>query len=229
MANRLREMGEGAGRRLMVGAAIKAVEQQGYSLKRQPGRGLTAVYDALKGPNKSVQSIRTTRDRWFAFPSLQNGKAWKTLDNCDLVTVAAVDSVENPQAVNVYLFPADEVRRRFDASYAARTKAGHNVKNDWGMWVMLDKGDDSVTSQVGHSLAVDYPAIATFTLDELEAGIEVAPEAEAIVETAADEEEAEPAIPLNTVAEVLAFAQERIAALTGMPVEGVKLDLKMGV
>tara|TARA_R110000787_G_scaffold286435_1_gene404953 strand:- start:649 stop:1338 length:690 start_codon:yes stop_codon:yes gene_type:complete len=229
MANRLKEMGEGAGRRMMVNAAIKAVEQQGYALKRQPGRGLTAVYDAVKGSTKSVLSIRTTRDRWFAFPSLQNGKSWKTLDNCNLVTVAAVDSIDNPQAVNVYLFPAEEVRKRFDASYAARINAGHNVKNDWGMWVMLDKGDDSVTSQVGHSLAVDYPAIATFTLDELEAGIEAAPEAETIVESSADDEETEPAIALNTVAEVLAFAQERIAVLTGMPVEGIKLDLKMGV
>ena len=33
----------------------------------------------------------------------------------------------------------------------------------------------------------------------------------------------------KTVADVLAFAQERIASLTGMPVESIKLELKMGV
>lgn len=229
MTNRLVEMGETVARRIMVGAAIAAVEQQGYSLKRQPGRGLSAVYDAVKGSDKKVLSIRTTRDRWFAFPSLKNGTAWKTLDDSDLVSVAAVDDVENPQAINVYLFPADEVRKRFDESRAARIANNHNVKDKWGMWVMLDKGDDNVTSQVGHSLAIDYPPIATFTLDELEgeAGT-VKAEAAAVVEEEIEEEQ-EAAVALKTVADVLAFAQERIATLTGMPVEGIKLDLKMGV
>lgn len=229
MADRLKKMGEGAGRRLMVSAAIMALEQQGYTLKRQPGRGLSAVYDAVKGTDKKVLSIRTTRDRWFAFPSLKNGTAWKTLDGSDLVSVAAVDNVENPQAIEVYLFPADEVRERFNASRSARIASGHNVKDDWGMWVILDKGDDSVISQVGHSLALDYPAIATYTIDELEGEAStVKAEAAAIVEEEIDVEQ-EAAAALKTVADVLAFAQERIASLTGMPVESIKLELKMGV
>lgn len=228
MTNRMREMGEGKGRRIMVGAAITALEEQGYSLKRRPGRGLTAVYDATKGKETKVLSIRTTRDRWFAFPSLKKATAWKTLDDSDLVSVAAVDDVENPQAVNVYLFPADEVRKRFDASRAARIAAGHNVKDGWGMWVILDEGDDSVTSQVGHSLSVDFPTVATYSLDELEERVGTVGEAAAVVEEEFEEEQ-EKALALNTVADVLAFAQERIAALTGMPVESVKLDLKMGI
>lgn len=222
--NRLQEMGETVARRIMVGAAITAIEGLGYSLKRQPGRGLSAVYDAVKGSDKKVLSIRTTRDRWFAFPSLKNATAWKTLDDSDLVSVAAVDDVENPQAINVYLFPADEVRKRFDESRAARISNGHNVKDNWGMWVMLDKGDDNVTSQIGHSLAIDYPAIATFTLDELVDGSQAADETAEVHEDEEDE-----LVPLNTVADVLTFARERIAALTGMPVDVVKLDLKMGV
>lgn len=63
----------------------------------------------------------------------------------------------------------DEVRRRFDASYAAKIEQGRTVRDDYGMWVMLDAGDDQLASQVGHGLGVDYPAIARFTLDELEA------------------------------------------------------------
>ncbi|BAI95720.1 hypothetical protein Sj15T_00690 [Sphingobium sp. TA15] len=227
--DRLKEMGETVARRIMVGAAITAIEAQGYSLKRQPGRGLSAVYDAVKGNDKKVLSIRTTRDRWFAFPSLKKATAWKTLDDSDLVSVAAVDDVENPQAINVYLFPADEVRKRFDESRAARIANGHNVKDDWGMWVMLDKGDDNVISQIGHSLAVDYPPIATYTLDELEGEADTVKAEAAVVVEEEIEEEKETAVALKTVADVLAFAQERIAALTGMPVEGIKLDLKMGV
>ena len=33
----------------------------------------------------------------------------------------------------------------------------------------------------------------------------------------------------KTVAEVLTFSREKIAALTGIPIEGIKLDLKMGM
>ena len=224
MTNRLKEMGETKARRIMVGAAIAAAEGKGFKLKRQPGRGLTAVYDAMKNGEQSVVSIRTTRDRWFAFPTQEHGKKWKTLDKSDQVIVAAVDDPADPQAVDVYLFPADEVRKRFDASYAARIANGQTVKDDYGMWVMLDKGDDANASQVGHSLAVDYPAIARYTLDELEAGSTVEVEGSA---EAPDKEER--VTPLNTVADVLSFARERIAVLTGMPVDGIKLDLKMGV
>jgi hypothetical protein len=54
-------------------------------------------------------------------------------------------------------------------------------------------------------------------------------------ETSVVEEEAErPEVviegpKLNTVAEVLSFARQKIADLTGMPSDSIKLDLKMGV
>jgi hypothetical protein len=98
------------------------------------------------------------------------------------------------------------------------------------MWVTLDKGDDLVPSQVGHSLALDYPAIGHFTLDELEAGVE--PETKHLADEAAPEPEeavSEDVPPLTTVVDVLNFARAKIAALTGMPADAIKLDLKMGV
>src|SRR5271169_836389 len=57
----------------------------------------------------------------------------KTLDDVDEVVVAAVDNPGNPKSVQVYQFGAAEVKARFDAAYAARKKAGLNVKNDFGM------------------------------------------------------------------------------------------------
>lgn len=167
MKNRLKEMGQSAAWHLMVRGAIKGAEQAGYLLKRQPGRGLSNTYEVTKDGKTKVASVRTTQDRWIAFPPLDKGTRWKTLDDVELVLVSAVDNRENPQNVDVYLFPADEVRKRFDASYAARIKQGHTVRDDYGMWVMLDKGDNEVPSQVGHSLALDYPAIARFSIDEL--------------------------------------------------------------
>ena len=181
-----------------------------------------------------LASVRTTRDRAIAFPPLEGGKKWKTLSAADLVLVSAVDDRFNPQNVDVHLFPGNEVRKRFDASYAARIAARHIVKDNWGMWITLDKGDDQVPSQVGHSLAIDYPRIARFTIDELEAELDpeirkMADEAPLVEEEVSAPEAVVEGRRLGTVAEVLAFARKKIANLTGMPAETIKLDLKMGV
>lgn len=230
MTNRLKDMGETASWRLMVSAALEGAKAAGYSMKRQPGRGLSNTYEMTKDGKTQIASVRTTRDRFIAFPPLDGGKKWKTLDTADLVLVSAVNDPADPQNIDVYLFPADEVRKRFDASYAARIENGHTVRENFGMWVMIDKGDDTIISQVGHSLAVDYPAIAHFSIDELEVGVE--PETKQMAAEAAPEHEEEIAadtLALSTVADVLTFAREKIAVLTGMPVDAIKLDLKMGV
>lgn len=230
MTNRLKDMGETASWRLMVSAALAGAKAAGYSMKRQPGRGLSSTYEMTKDGKAQIASVRTTRDRAIAFNPLENGTRWKTLDEADLVLVSAVDDRLNPQNVDVYLFPADEVRKRFRASYAAKMEREHIVRDNYPMWIMLDAGDDQIIHNIGHSLAVDYPAIARFTIDELEAGVE--PETKRMAAEAAPEPEeevvADPPV-LNTVADVLAFAREKIAALTGMPADAIKLDLKMGV
>jgi len=234
VTNRLKEMGESAAWHLMVSAALEGAKRLGYSLKRQPGRGLSNTYEMTKDGVTQIASVRTTRDRWIAFPPLEGGAKWKTLDDVDLVLVSAVDDRQNPQNVDVYLFPGDEVRKRFNASYAARMKEGHTVRDNYGMWVMLDKGADDVASQVGHSLAIDYPAIGRFTIDELQEAADpdvrkMADEAPLVGEEADRPEVVIEGPKLDTVAEVLSFAREKIAALTGMPVDSIKLDLKMGV
>jgi hypothetical protein len=154
----------------MVSAAVRGAEAAGYAMTRQPGRGLSNTYEMLKDGKAQIANIRTTRDRYIAFPPLNGGKQWKTLDTSDLVLISAVDNTINPQNIEVYLFPGNEVRKRFNDSYAARTRNGRAARDDFGMWVMIDKGDDEIVSQIGHSLAIDYPAIAQFSIDELEAG-----------------------------------------------------------
>lgn len=225
MANRLKEMGETASWRLMVGAAIEGAKRQGYAMKRQPGRGMSNTWEAVKDGKSAIASVRTTRDRWFAFPPLEEGTRWKTLDDVDLVIVSAVDDMENPQAVDVYLFPADEVRRRFDASYAARIDNGHTVRDNFGMWVKLDAADANVPTQVGAGLAVVYPAIARFTLDELIGA--ASPSAERAIEEAlkSGDDRAESSA-FETVGEVLAWARSEVARLSGMPSDAIKLELK---
>ncbi len=221
-------------RRLMVSACVRAAEAKGFTMTRRPGRGLSTVYDAKSNGKTKVLCIRTSRSRWFAFPSLNNGKKWKTLDDCDLVMVAAFDDEENPKAINIYMFPADEVQKRFDAAYKARIKAGLTVKEGFGMWILLDEGDEEYAAQAGHSLSVDYPTIQTVKFNEMmELGEdEYGGTLEDTEEDVTDEHELveHSKSPIfATVAEILAFAREHIAQLTGMPAGSISLDLRMGI
>lgn len=66
----------------------------------------------------------------YRLPAVAAGTKWKTLDDVELVSVATVDS-KDASEVEVYLFPADEVRQRFNAaSYAARAKDGQSIKDN---------------------------------------------------------------------------------------------------
>src|SRR5689334_18266938 len=98
----------------LAAAATRGLSEHGYHLTRTPGRERSNVWRGIKDKTEKTISIRTTRDRWFAFVPQQNGARWKTLDNADLVVVAAVDDRENPQRIEVYLFEADLVRDRFN-------------------------------------------------------------------------------------------------------------------
>lgn len=238
MENRLKSIGKSAAWHLMVGAALEGARRQGYALKKQPGRGLSNTYEMTRDGKTVAASVRTTQDRWIAFPPLERGKRWKTLDDVQLVLVAAADNKDNPQNVNVYEFPADQVRKRFNASYAARVANGHSLPDNYGMWIPLDEGDDEIPTQVGHSLAIDYPAIAHFSLDDLEATVskdvrkivdEMPVIQEEVEERAPVRGSVVPGPTLNTVADILSFAREKISSLTGMPIETIKLDLKMGI
>ncbi|MFZ5746380.1 MAG: hypothetical protein ACOY45_01845 [Pseudomonadota bacterium] len=222
MTNRLKEMGETASWRLMVSAAVEGAKKSGFAMKRQPGRGLSNTWEATKDGDAKIASIRTTRDRWIAFPPLDSGSRWKTLDDVELVIVSAVDNPDNPQNVDVHVFPADVVRERFDASYSARIANGHTVRDNFGMWVKLDAADADLPTQAGAGLAVEYPAVARFSIDELEGGMPVATE-QAVAEVPEDDEM--PAFA--TVGDVLTWARSEIARLSGMSSDSIKLDLKI--
>src|ERR1700674_4880431 len=93
---------------ILVGAAKRGLEAKGFDMIRVPGRGRSNVWGIERHGKTQRAAIGTTKYDWFAFPSLLGGKKWKTLDDVDVVIVAAVDVVENPQNVDVYFFQADE-------------------------------------------------------------------------------------------------------------------------
>lgn len=234
MLDELKGLGESRRWRLMVDAARRAAEEGGEALERLPGRGLSNVWNARR-PDGTVStvSIRTTMDRWYAFPPLAGGTRWKTLDDVDEVLVAAVDDRDSPTAIEVYRFPAGEVRERFNESYSARQKAGQSVRDNFGMWVSLDPIDRGVPADVGAGMAEKYPPIAVYPLAQLLA--QAAGESEDDLGSPAGDEVMDEPVPTQaslmpgreTIADVVSDARARIAAIAGVSLDAVKLDLKL--
>lgn len=211
---------------ILVGAARRAIEEDGLTPTRVPGRGRSNIWEVKRDGEVRRVSIRTTNDRWFAFPPLKRGTKWKTLDDVDVVVVAAVDDRDDPKAIEVYRFEAAEVRSRFDAAYAARTKAGLAVKDNFGMWVNLDQDTRRLPASIGSGLASTHRPIAVYPIDAVVA-VDVGeeePESEEDGLASADtEQSAQP----QTMADVMEWARRRIASLAGVRPEAVKLDLKI--
>lgn len=228
MPNRFDELSNQATWLTLVDAAKKGAEAAGYVLSRVPGRGRSNLWRAERDGKTQIASIRTTRDRWIAFPPLEGGSRWKTLDEVDLVFVAAVDRREGPRSIEVYVFQADEVRQRFAAAYAARIKAGYTIKDNFGMWVSLDSDERGIPSSVGSGLADEHEPVSVYRIEELLAagdGSGGEPEAEEVVIAAPDEVE-QPWRP-STIAEVVVWARERIAEIAGVRPDAIKVDLKI--
>lgn len=206
---------------LLVEAAKRCLEEQGYELERVPGRGLSNIWTMSKDGQSEIASIRTTQDRWFAFPPLNNGENWKTLDDVDTVVVAAVDDRDNPRNVEVYVFPADEVRNRFNAAYSARIEAGQTVRNNFGMWVALDVDDRGIAASIGSGIREQFPPVAIYPVEGL--GDNANPR------DSMAKHEAEPVgdDPRLTIGDILSRARSDIAATAGVEVDAVNLDLKI--
>ena len=224
MSNQFNDMSDSLTWAILVGAATRALRDAGFAPKRVPGRGRSNIWEVEENGRHKRVSIRTTKDRWFAFPPLKKGTKWKTLDDVAIVIVAAVDARDDPRNVEVYRFDAEEVRKRFDASYTARIDAGHTVRDNFGMWLNLDEDDRGLPASVGAGLATVYPPVATFPLEKLIA--------EAAAEPAAVSEDGEAVgTPTTrepqTIADVMDCARKRIATLSGVRMEAVKLDCRI--
>ncbi|WP_420967904.1 hypothetical protein [Bradyrhizobium sp. B120] len=224
MVDRLKGLSETVKWHLMVQAAKRGAEAEGYTLDRVPGRGLSNIWNITKDGKTQKASIRTTRDRWFAFPPLENGAKWKTLDEVEVVIVAAVDDRDEPENVEVYIFPAAEVRKRFDAAFASRTGAGQTVRTNFGMWVSLDHDARNIPASAGSGIIDKYKAVAVFPIPDLLAGAEPAAAA-ALEEVEADTVEDMGALdndPPLTIAE----AKRRLALTFGVTPANIKITVE---
>lgn len=200
-------------------AAKRALEEAGFNVERLPGRGRSNLWKIERDGEAVITSVRTSQDRFVAFPPLNDGANWKTLDEAERVVISTVDDPKTPNNIEVYLFDAAEVRQRFDASYQARRDAGHSIKNDFGMWLAIDVDDRDTPAAIGSGLVEGHPPIATFSIDELRPAAGVS---EAVTHSKSES----PLAPV-TIADVLARARGDIASIAGVSENAVHLDIKI--
>lgn len=145
---------------------IEALEAQGWRVTKERGLGKASVRRITKGTESLLVSIRTTQDRWLAFPPKPNGKGWITLDDVDVVLAVSVDDVDDPSEVWVHWVPADEMVARFDAAFRARKSQGRVQPKRRGVWIPLyhRESESKNVSYVGGGAGLDFPPIARVPL-----------------------------------------------------------------
>ncbi len=184
-----------------------AATREGYALAgKAPGHGRLAVWNVTKGGQTLRMAVKTSRDRRFCFVPSDNGKHWKTLDDADVVVVAAVDSKDEPQSVQVFIFRAGMLRNRFIATFKARAKVNPAYAaraEKAGVWICLDP-DTRPEGHHGSGLAKEFPPVATYPLKSPD----TMPASE-------------------TVADILADARKRLAAVTGADEARIKLEMRL--
>jgi hypothetical protein len=199
----------------LFGAAIMALEADGWAVKRIDRFGKASVRQISREGRILKASIRTTQDQWIAFPRNRQNNGWATLDDVDVVIASSVDDVEHPQFAKVHFIPADEVRTRFDRAYKARIDAGHSVPNGRGIWVSLyhHESNDPV-NRVGAGVGIAIPPFPPIRLADVE-GREVNSSATGMDTFTTITE------PPLTIAE----AKRRLAQSLGVNVEDIKITI----
>ncbi len=200
--------------RTLTTAALKALREDGWAVRPASGHGKANVHIMSKGDQEGRVSIRTSRDRWFAYQPQNGGKNWKTLDGVDWVCVASYDDKENPSFINVDLFDADDVRQRFHQAYQARHQAGSTPGDGFGMWVALDDHKNEGVAFVGGGIVSAKTKLAKYAIT-----------GEEVVEEDEEPEEAAPPPARLSVSEVLDAARQEIASLMGLTAANVTLEV----
>lgn len=207
--------------RFLTDAAVKAMREAGWSVSKAPGQGRSNIWNITKKGRSGSVSIRTTRNRWIAYQPQNNGKKWKTLDDVDFVCISAFsynDVSDEPVGVSVHLLDASVVQDVFRRNYTARTNEDHNVTNDFGMWICMDECEGTQAAHVGSGFATAKNLIANYVLEQAD-DIDIS-----------EEEITSPArrAPGSmSVSDILDSARAEISKITGIPVEGITLDLHL--
>lgn len=107
----------------------ETLRKQGWKVEKRKGFGSSVRFIGKAGKTQSV-SIRTSQDKWIAFPRNEADSGWGTLSDVDVVLAVSVDHRHNPKFAKVHMIDAKEMIERFDRAYAARKAAGYKIPLD---------------------------------------------------------------------------------------------------
>lgn len=154
-------------KRRLFEIGIQTLEKGGWSVSKAKGLGKSSVRRITKNGESKLVSIRTTQDKWLAFPPKPDGKGWFTLDDVDVV-LAVSFAPKSQGEVWAHWIPADELRKRYDLAYQARKKAKRVLPQRRGVWIPLyhrESDNPENVSFVGGGAGLDYPKIASVPLN----------------------------------------------------------------
>jgi len=199
---------------------IVTIEKEGWKVERIKGAGKSSVRRITRNGESKVACIRTTQDRWIAFPRTKDDQAWLTLSDVNAVIAVSVDDKHNPQFAQVHMFEAADIRDRFDRAYAARMANNYSIPVGRGIWVSLyEKEDPSAPLLVGAGAGLASPMIAKVPL-EAGAPDDSPDESEDAIEAATGQETMEEEAPL-TIPE----AKRRLALTLGVEPSNIKITV----
>ena len=166
-------------RRRLRQIGVESLEKRGwkvttdniYPLPSGSRRG-TSVRRITKNGESKLITIRTSQDKWIAFPRTDDDTKWVTLCDVEVVVAVVVDDTENPRSAQVHMIDANEMRDRFDRAYAARRAADHTIPMKRGVWLSLyEEEGTSPVQRVGAGAGLANPAIAVVPLGESDAPV----------------------------------------------------------
>lgn len=234
MTNVSKTPGKIAVRGFLFQAAVEALRDDGWLVEKAQGLGKGSVRRITRDGKSALCSIRTTQDQWIAFPRNETDDGWSTLADVEYVVAASVDDRDAPRAARIHLFDADEVRKRFDRTYAARLAAGHTIPVGRGVWLGLyiPEGVEEPPSCVGGGIGNKYPPIAVIPFTDVQAPSangfenEAADDALQLADRPAERPAERPAAPAAAAPLTIPEAKRRLAEAFGVSPENVKITIE---
>jgi hypothetical protein len=145
---------------------IETLRRDGWTVERVRKPRGTSVRRITKAGKSLTVSIRTTQDTYIAFPRNHDDTGWVTLSEVDAVVAVSVDDRENPRFALVHMLDGDDMRDRFDRTYAARLAEDHAIPSGRGVWLSLYEDEStSPVHLVGAGAGNDSPPIARVPLE----------------------------------------------------------------
>jgi hypothetical protein len=200
---------------------VESLESQGWRVTKERGLGKASVRRISKGSESMLVSIRTTQDRWLAFPPKPNGKGWITLDDVDVVIAVSVDDMNDPSEAWVHWIPATEMLARFDAGFRARKSQGRVQPKRRGVWIPLyhRESESENVSYVGGGAGLDFPPIARIPL-----GLEGS--ATSAAEDESDEDAGRPDESTGARGLTIAEAKRGLSLTFGVPESAITITVE---